>query len=485
MYTRETATAAASGTTAAPQPLDSSATPAAKAAAEAECPDGNDVVIGWRLSLRAAGTGSRTGRGRRTVRLPRVLIAADARVSEATPRAAARRARGVRAAAMAAAVANHRTPWLAARLRRGSTWSAPGQCREATASNRRQSEASRRSRNGCGPGGRMVRSTSGVMERGYPEKVEPCPDRRRSDKRLPGTPAPAHNAPHGTPGSRAPRVLPPGREGVARRRVLPGRRRGGRRARRAQRRREDHLAAAPLGRAEAARRRCHHQRRARGHAAVRGLRTGRDDRAGPARLGSPASYPRGRPRRGRRRARRDDGRRRGRPLRSRRPCPTGPRSAATSPRPSGTCAPWRPSASRTRRLSGARSAPSPAASRSGSSSRRCCAEPMRSCSWTSPTTTSTCPASAGSRSGWRRPARPCCSSPTTGSCCPAPHSGSLAGAEPHRRRRLGARRWFRHLRRGPAGALRTFRGTAQALGREACAAQEARAQSAPGRERQP
>ena len=46
----------------------------------------------------------------------------------------------------------------------------------------------------------------------------------------------------------------------------------------------------------------------------------------------------------------------------------------------------------------------PAASRSGSCSRRCCAAPTRCCCSTSPTTTSTCPASAGSRNScWRRP----------------------------------------------------------------------------------
>ena len=51
------------------------------------------------------------------------------------------------------------------------------------------------------------------------------------------------------------------------------------------------------------------------------------------------------------------------------------------------------------RRSAARCARCPAASRSGSCSRRCCAGPTRSCCSTSPTTTSTCPASGGSRSG--------------------------------------------------------------------------------------
>ena len=54
---------------------------------------------------------------------------------------------------------------------------------------------------------------------------------------------------------------------------------------------------------------------------------------------------------------------------------------------------------RTTRRSGARCAPCPAASRSAWSWRRCCAAPTRSCCSTSRTTTSTCPASAGWRSG--------------------------------------------------------------------------------------
>ncbi len=58
------------------------------------------------------------------------------------------------------------------------------------------------------------------------------------------------------------------------------------------------------------------------------------------------------------------------------------------------------SASRTTGRSGARCARCPAASRSGWCSRRCCAAPTRCCCWTSRTTTSTCPASAGWRSGW-------------------------------------------------------------------------------------
>lgn len=125
MYTRDSATAVARGATAAPQPRDSRATPAAKAAAEAEWPDGKDVVIGCRFSCRVSGTLSSTGRGRRTVRLPSVLIVAEASASEATPRTAARRALGLRVAAIAAAVANHSTPWFAARLSFGRRGCAP------------------------------------------------------------------------------------------------------------------------------------------------------------------------------------------------------------------------------------------------------------------------------------------------------------------------------------------------------------------------
>ena len=133
MYTRDAATAAATGATTAPQPFDSRATPVANAAADAECPDGKDVVNGCRFNRRITGTRSSIGRSLRTAFLATVLIAADARASEATPRSAALRDRAlVPSAAMPAAAPNHSTPWFALRLSRGRTRSAPGQCRSAT-----------------------------------------------------------------------------------------------------------------------------------------------------------------------------------------------------------------------------------------------------------------------------------------------------------------------------------------------------------------
>jgi hypothetical protein len=71
------------------------------------------VVIGCRFSCRITGTASSRGRGRRTERLPSVLMVAEASASEATPRTAARRAFGERVAASAAAVPNHSIPWFA------------------------------------------------------------------------------------------------------------------------------------------------------------------------------------------------------------------------------------------------------------------------------------------------------------------------------------------------------------------------------------
>lgn len=135
MYTREKATDAATGASAAPQPGDSSASPAVNAKAEAECPDGKEVVCGCVASCRAAGTPSSSGLGRRTDHLPTVLMVAEASASEATPRTAALRARADPKAASATAAPPHSTPWFAARPSLGSTRSAPGQCRRATTSN--------------------------------------------------------------------------------------------------------------------------------------------------------------------------------------------------------------------------------------------------------------------------------------------------------------------------------------------------------------
>lgn len=83
----------------------------AKAAADAACPDGKEVVNGWRVSRRITGTASSTGRSLRTAPFPTVLIAAEATASETTPRSAARRARALPpSAAMPAAAPNHSSP---------------------------------------------------------------------------------------------------------------------------------------------------------------------------------------------------------------------------------------------------------------------------------------------------------------------------------------------------------------------------------------
>ena len=77
------------------------------------------------------GPGPAPAGGRRTDRLPRVLIVGGGQGQRGD---AARRPPGGPAACRspprAAAVANHSSPWLALRLSRGSTRSAPGQCRE-------------------------------------------------------------------------------------------------------------------------------------------------------------------------------------------------------------------------------------------------------------------------------------------------------------------------------------------------------------------
>ena len=61
-----------------------------------------------------------------------------------------------------------------------------------------------------------------------------------------------------------------------------------------------------------------------------------------------------------------------------------------------------------------------AASRSGWSWSCCWPDPPRCCFSTNRTTTWTCRPSSGWRSGWPRPARPCCWSPTTENCWPGP-----------------------------------------------------------------
>src|SRR5689334_6677694 len=92
----------------------SSATPVAKAAADAACPEGKDVVRAA-CSRRAGGT-SVAGRTRWVSRLPTTLLAVLAMAMLAIPRSAARRAHLLLVAASPAATPIHRTLWLAARL---------------------------------------------------------------------------------------------------------------------------------------------------------------------------------------------------------------------------------------------------------------------------------------------------------------------------------------------------------------------------------
>ena len=123
------------------------------------------------------------------------------------------------------------------------------------------------------------------------------------------------------------------------------------------------------------------------------------------------------------------------------------------------------------RASGARSRPCPAASRSGSCSRPCCAARTRCCCSTSPTTTSTCPASVARGAAARRRAKTVLLSATTGSCSPR-----AAAADRHRRGRAdvwvhgGGFATYHEARRGPERAARR---AAPALGR---GAREAEAQ---------
>ena len=154
----------------------------------------------------------------------------------------------------------------------------------------------------------------------------------------------------------------------------------------------------------------------------------------------------------------------------------GATPAATRPRRSGTCCTTAALgvAVRTRAVPRA-SARSPAASRSGWCSRRCCAGPTRCCCSTSPTTTSTSRASAGSRSGCARRPRRCCSSRhdrelLARAARPDRHPRARRG----RRHRLDARRRLRHLPPGARRPERAARGAAPPLGRGARQAQGAR-----------
>jgi hypothetical protein len=111
----------------------SSPTAVAKAKAEAEWPEGNDVEPGI-LTARPAGTltPARSGRSRRSNPLPTRLAVAEASPMLATPSRAARRGRpGV--SARAAAMANHSLEWSAADDSRLRTRSRLGEGVAATA----------------------------------------------------------------------------------------------------------------------------------------------------------------------------------------------------------------------------------------------------------------------------------------------------------------------------------------------------------------
>ena len=146
--------------------------------------------------------------------------------------------------------------------------------------------------------------------------------------------------------------------------------------------------------------------------------------------------------------------------------PTRPTPAATSTRPCGTRARWRRSASRSRVPGSASSRRSRAASRSGSRSKRCCAAPTRCCCSTSPTTTSTCRASAGSRSRLRE---------TPKTVLLVSHDRELLARAADRivtleagvRAGVGARRRLRHLSPGARRPHGPPRRAAPALGRAA------------------
>ena len=102
VWTREYATARARGATASPARGDSMATAVAKAAAEAECPEGNDEDVGRFRRRRCAGTSSSAGRRRGNSGFPMRLAAALAPAIATTPRSAPRRVAPLRVASRAA-----------------------------------------------------------------------------------------------------------------------------------------------------------------------------------------------------------------------------------------------------------------------------------------------------------------------------------------------------------------------------------------------
>src|SRR3954466_4928465 len=125
MWTRPYATPAAITTTGNARAGDSSSTPAANAAADAEWPLGNDVVRGWRASWRNGGTSVSSGLVRRTAHFAGPLATALATPIDIRPRTAARRP-PVPVRASAPATPNHSRPWLAPLVSRGTTLSMRG-----------------------------------------------------------------------------------------------------------------------------------------------------------------------------------------------------------------------------------------------------------------------------------------------------------------------------------------------------------------------
>ncbi|GAA0827397.1 hypothetical protein GCM10009525_23290 [Streptosporangium amethystogenes subsp. fukuiense] len=110
------------------------ATAAAKAAAEAEWPEGNDAEVGILIS-RASGSPSADGRLRRKACLPTRLTSGLARLTASSPLVAARRNGRRPLTANAPATPAHSRELSAARDSAGTTRSRPGNLALATMAN--------------------------------------------------------------------------------------------------------------------------------------------------------------------------------------------------------------------------------------------------------------------------------------------------------------------------------------------------------------
>jgi hypothetical protein len=115
--TRDQATAAASGATASPARGLSMATAVVNAAAEAACPEGNELEVGRRRSRRSGGISASGGRRRGSSGLSTALAVVLAPRMATRPRRAARRVVPARPASTAATV-NQSRLWFADLLRR-------------------------------------------------------------------------------------------------------------------------------------------------------------------------------------------------------------------------------------------------------------------------------------------------------------------------------------------------------------------------------